>query len=82
MRLASWQVHRSHLKAVCALRNAMAHDQFVGHFSVRSKWIAPLEASMSVVIFFIAITRKEKSIAPAGGAVRYRRRLCAARADR
>jgi hypothetical protein len=29
----------------------MAHDQFVGHFSVRSKWIAPLEASMSVVIF-------------------------------
>ncbi len=49
--LCRGQVHRSRLTAVCAERNAMAHELIVGHFSVRSKWIASLEASMSVAFF-------------------------------
>jgi hypothetical protein len=39
----------------------MAHEQFVGHFLVRSKWIASLEASMSAVHFSFAVFVKRNT---------------------
>jgi hypothetical protein len=40
---------------------AMAHERFVGHFLVRSKWIASLEASMSAVYLSFPILVKRNT---------------------
>jgi len=75
MRLASWASASFPSEGSMRIAQCHGHDQFVGHF-LCDQMDRTLGGKYVCCNFFIAITRKEKSIAPAGGAVRYRRRLC------